>query len=186
MLRDARINQIGEGANEVLTSFIALAGMRGPGVELRGLWDALHHPLGDLRTIWQFGVGRVSAVVRAPEVPVHDARLRPHAQRLSSLIRRLGVDVNRVLIRHREEVLDRQYVQQRVAAAAAELFASACVLSRADAELAILSGADEARTRAVADLSLRRSLRRVRRWLAKLHENDDAGVTAAADAALGR
>src|SRR5213075_3385333 len=32
MMRDARINQIGEGANEVLTSFIALVGMRGPGM----------------------------------------------------------------------------------------------------------------------------------------------------------
>jgi hypothetical protein len=184
MLRDARVNQIGEGANEVLTSFIALAGMRGPGVQLRGLWDALHHPIGDLRTIWQFGVDRVAAVMRVPEVPVHDPQLAAHGQRLARLIRRLGVEVNRVLIHHREEVLDRQYVQQRVAAAAAELFASACVLSRADAELAAMGGNDEARTRAVVDLSLRRSLRRVRRWLAKLHENDDAGVTAAAEAAL--
>src|ERR1700719_1749682 len=46
MLRDARINQIGEGANEALTSFIALVGMRGPGMQLKEIWDALHHPLG--------------------------------------------------------------------------------------------------------------------------------------------
>ena len=185
MVRDARINQIGEGANEVLTSFIALAGMRGPGVQLRDLWDALHHPIGDLRTIWQFGIGRVATVIRAPEVPVQDSRLKPHAQRFSSLTRRLGVEVDRVLIRYREDVLDKQYVQQRIAAAAAELYASACVLSRADAELLDATPSVAARTYPVVELCLRRSLRRVRRWLAKLHENDDEAVTAAADAALG-
>src|SRR5204863_3604353 len=33
MMRDARINQIGEGANEVLKSFIAAVGMRDVGLE---------------------------------------------------------------------------------------------------------------------------------------------------------
>ncbi len=34
MMRDARINTIGEGANEVLKAFIAVVGCRGPGMRL--------------------------------------------------------------------------------------------------------------------------------------------------------
>ena len=40
MMRDARINQIGEGANDVLRSFIAVVGMRGVGESLRGVLSA--------------------------------------------------------------------------------------------------------------------------------------------------
>src|ERR1700741_2472822 len=44
MLRDPRINQIGEGANEVLPSFIALVGMRGPGMEFKDIYDTMMKP----------------------------------------------------------------------------------------------------------------------------------------------
>ncbi len=188
MLRDARINQIGEGANEVLTSFIALVGVRGPGQQFQELQEALRHPWGEWRKAWLLGLDRVGAAVRTPDVPVRSRLLTPHAQSLGQLIRRLSVEVNRALIRHREAILERQYVQERIARAAMELFASACVLSRWDAE--IEAGAGQAKSDGAsnhaAELFLRGSFRRARRSLAEMRENDDAAVTATADLVLGQ
>jgi len=180
MLRDARINQIGEGANEVLTSFIALVGMRGPGMQLKEIWDALHHPVGHLRKGWMAGLDRARAALHAPEVPVRSDPLQAHAHRLGRLIWYFNIAVDRTLIQHREEILDRQFLQERIAKAAMELFASACVLSRWDADLqaGILHHDRE------AALFLRESARRVGKSLAELRENDDATLNAAADAVL--
>jgi alkylation response protein AidB-like acyl-CoA dehydrogenase len=183
MLRDARINQIGEGANEVLTSFIALVGMRAPGEQLREILEALQHPWGELRKAWLLGLDRVGAAVRAPEVPVRSPQLQPHAERLGGLIRRFNVEVDRALIRHREEILERQYVQERIARAAMELYAGACVLSRWDAQLQEPEATSAANAIApgAAELFLRGSFRRARRSLAEMHDNDDDAVTATAD-----
>lgn len=186
MLRDARINQIGEGANEVLISFLALVGMRGPGQQFQQLQEALRHPWGEWRRAWLLGLDRLGAAVRAPDVPVRSDALRSHADRLGEHVRRFNVEVNRALLRHREEILERQYVQERIARAAMELFASACVLSRWDAELlAAGAGADPADARfGAAELFLRGSFRRLRRSLAEMHDNDDDAVSATADRVL--
>ncbi len=66
MLRDARINLIGEGANEVLTSFIALVGMRDPAEELRGVRDALAHPWRERATLGRFVAGALPRLLRIP------------------------------------------------------------------------------------------------------------------------
>ncbi len=55
MMRDARINMIGEGANDVLRVFTGLVGMRDVGLELKGVLDAAHHPLRNLGRLSQFG-----------------------------------------------------------------------------------------------------------------------------------
>ena len=67
MMRDARINQIGEGANDVLRAFIALVGMRGVGEHLKGVLDAIKHPLKECGTLWSFGRSQVGS-------PAHHAR----------------------------------------------------------------------------------------------------------------
>src|ERR1043165_2715110 len=54
MMRDARINMIGEGANDVLKAFIAVVGMRGVGEHLKGVLQAAKSPFSNLGTLWGF------------------------------------------------------------------------------------------------------------------------------------
>ncbi len=189
MLRDARINQIGEGANEVLTSFIALVGMRGPGMEFKEIYDTVLKPTrAGIGRAWTAGVRRLGATVRVPDVPVRSTELRSFANQLGRLIWRFNFAVNRALITYREPILDMQLVQERIANAAMDLFASTCVLSRHDAELqsARRNGDSAPPEQFAADLFLRQSFRRIRYFLAGLTDNEDKSLLATASSVLAK
>jgi acyl-CoA dehydrogenase family protein 9 len=188
MLRDARINQIGEGSNEVLTSFVALVGMRGPGMEFKEIYDTMMKPSRGLGKAWTAGMNRLGATVRVPNVPVQNERARPHARQLGRLIWKFNLAVNRALIAYREPILDMQLIQERIAGAAMELFASTCVLSRWDSELqsAGRNGDSIPPKSDVADLFLRRSFRKIRRFLTGLTDNEDKAILATANSVLGK
>src|SRR5437667_688629 len=187
MLRDARINQIGEGSNEVLTSFIALVGMRGPGMEFKEIYDTMMKPSrGKISRTWTAGMNRLGAAIRVSDLPVESEQLRAHARQLGRLIWRFNFAVNRALIAYREPILDMQLVQERIAGAAMDLFASTCVLSRQDAEiqLARRNGDSASPDQSAADLFLRQSFRRVRHFLSGLTDNDDKSLLATAKSYL--
>ena len=190
MMRDARINQIGEGANEVLTSFIALVGMRGPGMEFKEIYDTMMKPTRErgFAKAWTAGKHRLGATVRVPEIPVYSAELRGFANQLGRLIWRFNVSVNRALITYREPILDMQLPQERIANAVMDLFAATCVLSRYDAELqfAQRNGNSPPSDQFAADLFLRQSFRRIRHFLAGLTDNDDKSVLVTANSVLGK
>jgi hypothetical protein len=90
------------------------------------------------------------------------------------------------LITYREPILDMQLVQERIANAAMDLFASTCVLSRIDGEIQFAgrNGNAVSPDHSAADLFLRQSFRRIRGFLARLTDNDDKAVIAAAKSSL--
>jgi acyl-CoA dehydrogenase family protein 9 len=207
MMRDARINQIGEGANDVMRSFIAVVGMRGVGESLKGVLSALKRPFANAGTLWQFGKRQLASRFSAPNVPVHDLSLQEPSANLGARVRDFGTAIFDVLrhLRHQAvhngksmdeetriigEVMKRQYLHERIADAACDLYASSCTLSRLDHLLSSGNG-QRPSSETAADITagrffLRLADRRIRQYLAALWDNDDAATTDAADAALNR
>lgn len=182
MMRDARINTIGEGANEVLKPFIALVGMRDVGEGLKGALEGLKSPTQFLPTLWRAGRDHVAPFLETPHVPVASDQLLTTAKQLGKRVRTFGWAVERLLIQQREAILEAEYLQERIADAAIALYTSACTLARLDRDLA--AGRASRADRTAAELYLKIAGRRFDQSIHALRDNDDDDATAAADAAL--
>ena len=108
--------------------------------------------------------------------------LKPMAESLGRRVARFARAVEWVLVTHRETILDREYVQERIADAAIALVTGACTLSRWD--LSITQGRSTPAERTAAELYLRMAQLRFDRSLQALNQNDDSLTTAAANSAL--
>lgn len=188
MMRDARINMIGEGANDVLRAFIVgLFGMRDVGLELKGVLDAVMNPFGqfgNLTKIGGFASRRLTAIFGPQRVEVRASELEHDAVSLAKLIGLFGSNVERLLRRYQESVFDRQYQLGRIADAAIELYVSSCVLNRLDRLLRDVHGHEHQRDLQVGRYYLQTAARRIRRNLADLWDNDDEATTRVANLAL--
>jgi alkylation response protein AidB-like acyl-CoA dehydrogenase len=198
MMRDARINMIGEGANDVLKAFIAVVGMRGVGEHLKGVLQAAKSPFSNLGTLWGFVGSRLAAKFTSPTVPVQHPDLRSHARQLSARVRDFGTAVidtlkhfrNKALqkpggdeeLKIMEVVLKSQYMQERLSDVACDLYASSCTLARLDH----LMTRPDGQTNLQAELEAGRFFmlltnRRIKQNLAALWDHDDEMTTTTAN-----
>lgn len=172
-MRDARINRIFEGTNEVLRAFIALAGMQGPGQELAGLAKVMEYPLKGLGLVG----GYLQRKVKQSVVGESIEKAHPSLSKLSGLLEEHVVEfatqVEVLLRRHGKEIHLRQFAQKRVADIAIDMYAMACVLARVSRSIEEKGKEKAELEMAMAEAFFMRAHRRIRGNFKAIDRNDD-------------
>ncbi|WP_439625133.1 acyl-CoA dehydrogenase family protein [Gemmata sp.] len=198
-MRDARINTIGEGANDVLKAFIAVVGSKGPGEHLKTLRDDMLAGKWSLRKLGQsIGVvGKLAApwlTVGTPAVPVKAFELRDDSEALGRLTREFGLKLPHVFMALKDEATFAQaeLVHERIADIAIDLYVSACVLARLDhlmtkpATNGTATPADPYADVTAGRYFLELAFRRIRERFAAFDDNDDANLLATAKGMIAK
>jgi acyl-CoA dehydrogenase family protein 9 len=185
-VRDSRIMLIFEGTNEILRALVALMGLQQPGERLRELGNALQDPIRSLGAIGSYLKGRAVSTIDRPDFKrVHKA-LADEAELIAEQTYDLGRAVERALRKHGRKIVDRQYVQERLANAAIDLFMATATLSRATSELEAVGG-DESKVQTEVDCArvfVHAAYRRTRRSLRALRTNQDKRIDSIASRAV--
>lgn len=152
ILRDARVNMIFEGTNEILRLMIAGEGLKGPAQRLAQGWRSR---------------GEASDPLPVP------APLRHNALALTMGVADLAQTAGAALAAHGSQLKDRQLVLARLADQAIALYAQAAVLARATAVVEARGEAGAGDELLLAQGACRRRAKAARDAVAALRDNDD-------------
>jgi acyl-CoA dehydrogenase family member 9 len=184
-VRDSRINLIFEGTNEILRALIALMGLQEAGERLKALGDAFKDPIHSLGAIGSYLAGRAKRQITRPEFTKVDAAFEQEAETVAKLVHDFGLAVETLVLKYGKKIIEKQFLQERMANAAIDLFLATAVLSRATWEIARLGSAEAATdhidcVRVFVPMAARRARRNIR----GLRRHQDARLKAIAERSL--
>lgn len=182
-LRDARINRIFEGTNEILRAFIALSGMQAPGQDLSGLAEAIKYPLKGLGPVTDYVSRRIKRSVVGENISKSHPALKKMAGILEEYATEFANQIEILLRRHGKEIYMQQLAQKRIADIAIELYGMSCVLSRMSAMIS-KKGVEKSQLElAIAEAAFQRANSKIRNNFRQIDRNDDDSIKFIADRA---
>ncbi len=172
--RDARINRIFEGTNEVLRAFIALSGLQGPGQELAGLAEAIRYPLKGLGQVSDFAIRKIKRSIFGESITQSHPKLKKLAGIIEEHTVELASQVETLLRKHGKEIYMKQLAQKRLAEIAIDLYAMSCILSRVTLKLnKAQNPKDVALDQSMAEAFCLRANRRIHGNFRAMSRNED-------------
>jgi acyl-CoA dehydrogenase family protein 9 len=186
-LRDIRIFPIFEGANDVMRAFIALAGMKPLGDELKEMGElSLGDPIGSIGVLAEYVAGRIAREVSRERITRAHDELDDLAGSVSEQVKRLRAVTEGLLREHRGGIATHQFHQKRLASAVSDIYAQVAVLSRVTAHLEEHGVEPSGQERYICDTFCRRAAARVTLALDQVERNDDERMIAIAKLAYKR
>jgi acyl-CoA dehydrogenase family member 9 len=189
IMRDARINRIFEGTNEILRLFIALTAMDAVGAQLKELASSLqgvfNDPIKGFGVLSEYALRRASLVTGLRNDKGNfsrlDARLKSHAAIFEEATKDLAIAADRVLRKHGRHIIGKQLASKRLADIMIDLFVLACSMSRVNSSLSSKAAAEAEKEVQILDVLADDVRRRVRHNLDLVDRNEDEALKAIAD-----
>ncbi len=186
MLRDARINRIFEGTNDILRLFISLTAINDVGTELKEVAASLQDPIKGFGILSEYARKKVTHATgygKAEFKKTHPA-IKAQTDVFENCAKDLSAAADRLLRKHGKKIVDMQFATRRLGDIMIDLFVLACVISRVSAAITEKGEKGAAKEMEILEIFCGQASRRIKGNFNKIDNNDDELIKSLADHAF--